>query len=176
MKENLDYDVVKVFDSKELFVGATIEATEDILNMLEDDDNFARAWPVSAIKLGEKMDRTPFSDIVNATSYRPHSLTGVDTLHKAGIRGKGVTIGVVDTGVDYTHPDVGAATSESESSTQTNRRQIGGGIGPDRTVVGGTDLVGDGCKSCPMFQRVFTHRSFRTCRLAKRKMSKRTGQ
>ncbi|MFP7298777.1 S8 family serine peptidase [Neobacillus niacini] len=31
---------------------------------------------------------------------------GVDKLHKEGITGKGVKVGVIDTGVDYTHPDL----------------------------------------------------------------------
>jgi subtilisin family serine protease len=106
LKTSRDYDVVKVFDSDGLFFGATIEASDDVLDVLEEDTTIAQAWPVTAMKLSTKMDRTTFSDIVNATSYRPHSLTGVDKLHKAGIRGKGVTIGVVDTGLDYTHPDV----------------------------------------------------------------------
>lgn len=30
-------------------------------------------------------------------------MTGVDKLHAAGILGKGVTVAVVDTGVDYMH-------------------------------------------------------------------------
>jgi subtilisin family serine protease len=32
---------------------------------------------------------------------------GVDKLHAAGIKGKGIKIGVVDTGVDYNHPALG---------------------------------------------------------------------
>jgi subtilisin family serine protease len=83
---------------------------------------------VTAIKLSTAIDKVTFTEIVNATTYRPHSLTGVDQLHRSGIRGKGTVIGVVDTGLDYTHPD------------------IGGGIGPDKTVLGGTDLVGDNCR------------------------------
>ncbi|WP_163100099.1 S8 family serine peptidase [Peribacillus alkalitolerans] len=31
---------------------------------------------------------------------------GVDKLHKEGITGKGVKVGVIDTGIDYTHPDL----------------------------------------------------------------------
>ncbi|WP_223595657.1 S8 family serine peptidase [Neobacillus bataviensis] len=34
---------------------------------------------------------------------------GVDKLHKEGITGKGVKVGVIDTGVDYHHPDLKAA-------------------------------------------------------------------
>jgi hypothetical protein len=38
------------------------------------------------------------------TGSAPHDLMGVDKLHKEGITGKGIKIGVLDTGIDYNHP------------------------------------------------------------------------
>src|SRR5690606_39309916 len=43
----------------------------------------------------------------------------------AGSTGAGVTVAVLDTGIDYTHPD------------------LGGGFGPGHKVVGGYDVVND---------------------------------
>jgi subtilisin family serine protease len=40
-------------------------------------------------------------------NYSVHSSTGVDKLHAAGLFGKGVKIGSLDTGIDYTVPAVG---------------------------------------------------------------------
>jgi subtilisin family serine protease len=57
--------------------------------------------------------------------YPPHALTGVDKLHAQGVLGKGIIIGVLDTGVDYTHP------------------ALGGCFGQGCKIGGGTDLVGD---------------------------------
>ena len=37
----------------------------------------------------------------------PHKMTGVDKLHAAGIKGRGIKIAVMDTGVDYHHPALG---------------------------------------------------------------------
>ena len=39
-------------------------------------------------------------------NYSMHQWTGVDVLHKQGIRGKGAVVAVVDTGIDYTHEAV----------------------------------------------------------------------
>jgi len=41
-----------------------------------------------------------------AANYTLHDMTGVDKLHEAGITGKGVTVAVIDTGIDYSHPAV----------------------------------------------------------------------
>ena len=54
----------------------------------------------------------------------PHHLTGVDKLHEAGIRGRGVKIAIIDTGINYKHKALGRC------------------FGPGCKVVGGYDLVG----------------------------------
>lgn len=58
-------------------------------------------------------------------SFSTHVMTGVDKLHAQGITGKGIKIGILDTGTDYTNP------------------VLGGAFGPGHKVAGGTDLVGD---------------------------------
>ena len=50
-------------------------------------------------------------------------MTGVDKLHEEGIEGAGVIVGIVDSGVDYTHP------------------ALGGCFGPGCKIAGGVDLV-----------------------------------
>ncbi|KAL6872718.1 hypothetical protein J3F83DRAFT_730795 [Trichoderma novae-zelandiae] len=37
----------------------------------------------------------------------PSKMAGVDKLHVKGIKGKGVKIGIIDTGVDYMHASLG---------------------------------------------------------------------
>ncbi|KAL0066730.1 hypothetical protein AAF712_006335 [Marasmius tenuissimus] len=54
-----------------------------------------------------------------------HYMIGVDKLHAAGITGKGVKIGIIDTGVDYKNP------------------ALGGGLGKGFHVAGGYDYTGD---------------------------------
>ena len=57
--------------------------------------------------------------------YPPHQMTGVDKLQEQGRTGEGILVGIVDTGVDFTHP------------------ALGGCFGPGCKIVGGADLVGD---------------------------------
>ncbi|EJD38527.1 subtilisin-like protein [Auricularia subglabra TFB-10046 SS5] len=57
--------------------------------------------------------------------YPPNIMTGVDRVHATGNAGKGIKIGIIDTGVDYTHP------------------ALGGGFGKGKKFVGGYDFVGD---------------------------------
>ncbi|KZV95486.1 subtilisin-like protease [Exidia glandulosa HHB12029] len=54
-----------------------------------------------------------------------HVMLGVDKARERGLTGKGIRIGVIDTGVDYTHP------------------LLGGKFGPGHKIAGGRDLVGD---------------------------------
>ncbi|CAK1358360.1 unnamed protein product [Cercospora beticola] len=53
----------------------------------------------------------------------PHSFTGVQQLHDAGINGQEVRIAMIDSGVDYLHPAFGA------------------GLGPNYTVTYGVNLA-----------------------------------
>ncbi|VTT72934.1 unnamed protein product [Fusarium fujikuroi] len=73
------------------------------------------------------MPKVEFSESGPSSSIRNYSIhhwTGVDKLHAAGIRGKGSTVAIIDTGIDYTH------------------KALGGCFGPGCKVKGGYDLVG----------------------------------
>ena len=59
-------------------------------------------------------------------SYGPHIMGGVDKLHNKNFTGKGIYIGIVDTGVDFMHP------------------ALGRGFGAGFKFIAGEDLVGDG--------------------------------
>lgn len=52
-------------------------------------------------------------------------MTGADVVQASGNSGSGIKVAVIDTGIDYNHPD------------------LGGGFGPGFRVAGGFDLVGD---------------------------------
>jgi minor extracellular serine protease Vpr len=69
--------------------------------------------------------------------------TGVDQeWQDLGFTGKGVTIGVIDDGLDYTHADFGGP-GTPEAFEQNNPVVIEPGSFPTAKVTGGTDFVGD---------------------------------
>lgn len=59
------------------------------------------------------------------TTFSPHVMTQVDQLRARGVRGAGIKVAVIDTGIDYDHP------------------ALGGCFGEGCLVSFGTDLVGD---------------------------------
>ncbi|KAM0270464.1 hypothetical protein ACHAQH_009405 [Verticillium albo-atrum] len=114
--------VSKTFDS-DVFSGLSVESDHDNVDSLQEVVEVARAWPVNRFKLAA-VDAASFSEEAMAGNWSIHQTTGVDRLHAAGIFGKGVKIGVIDSGIDYNHA------------------ALGGGFGPGFKVVGGYDLVG----------------------------------
>ena len=58
-------------------------------------------------------------------TFSPHVMTQVDQLRARGVRGAGIKVAIVDTGIDYDHP------------------ALGGCFGEGCLVSFGTDLVGD---------------------------------
>ncbi|CAD7063042.1 unnamed protein product [Tilletia caries] len=59
-------------------------------------------------------------------TYGPHVMVGADKLHNEGSFGAGIKVGVIDTGIDYTHPAFGNCYGK-----------------PGCTVVGGYSFVSD---------------------------------
>src|SRR5262249_8332249 len=57
--------------------------------------------------------------------YTAITMTGADVAHANGWTGTGIKVAIIDTGIDYNHPD------------------LGGCFGPGCRVTGGYDFVGD---------------------------------
>lgn len=124
--------VLRVYSS-EVFKGASIEVEDSNVDSLNAIREVSRAWNARYLTLPEDSlnPQQKFASYSEAAAtgqfnYSIHHMTGVDKLHAAGIKGKGVVIAVVDSGVDYHH------------------RALGAGFGSGHKIIGGYDLVGSG--------------------------------
>ncbi|OBR16515.1 subtilase [Colletotrichum higginsianum IMI 349063] len=117
--------VLKTFESA-VFSGASLETDNHNLDTLRVLPDVVGVWPNSKARLIAPVKRQVDVDADAAGAHAVHWATGVDEIHKEGILGEGVKVGIVDSGVWYKHA------------------ALGGGFGPGFKVVGGWDFVGDG--------------------------------
>lgn len=89
-------------------------------------------------------------DLKNKNSVK---FIGADQLHAQGIKGQGMTIGIIDTGIDYTHSMLGGTGSiEDYKSIPPHQSNS---FFPNNKVVGGYDFVGteyDAAAADPLFR------------------------
>ncbi|KAI4864775.1 subtilisin-like protein [Hypoxylon rubiginosum] len=116
--------IVKAFNSP-IFSGASIETDSYGMDKLQALPDVLRVWPNERAYLGP-VEPTVLDGFPASFNYTTHNITGVSKLHDAGILGKGVKVGIVDSGTWYNHT------------------ALGGGFGPGFKVAGGHDFVGDG--------------------------------
>ncbi|KAF9979453.1 hypothetical protein BGZ65_006548, partial [Modicella reniformis] len=125
---NVDYTVrgeYTVFNgaSLSIFSGHDGEALSKM-------NGIKHVWPVVLVKLPKewKSNKKPTDPEVVSL----HTMTGVDKVHKKyKLTGKGIKIGVIDTGIDYTHPAFAASGAKV------------GCFGKNCRVKYGYDFVGD---------------------------------
>ncbi len=107
-----DSDVKEVYTNS--FSGFLIETTSDKISEIEKIPGVKKVYPDKKVQayLDLSVPLIDADDVWNLVDDDGHSLDGT-----------GVTVGVIDTGVDYTHPD------------------LGGCIGSNCKVVGGYDFI-----------------------------------
>jgi minor extracellular serine protease Vpr len=101
-----------------LWRGLSVNAASDAIALIARLPSVGAVFPVLTMRVGPTGQATP--DLAHALA-----MTGADVAQSNGWTGAGVKVGVIDTGVDYDHPD------------------LGGGFGPGHRVATGYDFVGD---------------------------------
>ncbi|WP_304502684.1 S8 family serine peptidase [Brachybacterium sp. ACRRE] len=124
-KDGLDVTVDQSFTHA--WNGMAVSMTKADAEALQDVDGVTAVYPVMQVALPpDQDDASPEDEYANA-------MTGVDTVQKVdGLDGEGVTVGVIDSGVDYNNPDLGGSGTDDQTKDF-----------PGSRVTMGYDFVGD---------------------------------
>jgi minor extracellular serine protease Vpr len=131
-RERFAYDqlwngIALAIDPADVMTLAQIQGVAAIYPVMEvAPSGRSRATDAAAGGRGSSGDAAPASSLAAALS-----MVGADRIQAAGIDGAGVRVALIDTGIDYMHPD------------------LGGGFGPGFRVEGGFDFVGDNYRGPP---------------------------
>ncbi len=106
-----------------LWNGLAIKAGAKYIQRVAGLRGVRAVYPVGITEAPEKPDH--IGSVANPNLFTSVPMTGAPEVWNLGFTGKGVKVAVMDTGVDYNHPD------------------LGGCFGPGCRVAGGWDLVGD---------------------------------
>lgn len=114
------------FEFSSLWNGLSIKASPGEVGRIAALPGVKAIWPVVTVDAPEPREENG-ADMLTALA-----MTGADIVqNQLGYTGRGIKVGIIDTGIDYMHPD------------------LGGGFGPGYRVFTGWDFVGDAYDANP---------------------------
>ncbi len=124
-----ELDVRQTFSS--LWSGLSADMDDDAVEIVSELPQVRAVYPVLPVQVPTTPTSEP--DLVSALT-----MTGADIAQsELGFDGTGIRVGIIDTGVDYDHPDLGGSGTDGETGFPTAK------------VVAGYDFVGDDYNADP---------------------------
>ncbi|KAJ1976159.1 hypothetical protein H4R33_006499 [Dimargaris cristalligena] len=121
---NIPYTINQNYST--LFNAAALSIGDEYLDSVVGLANNNGTWPMRVVSLAAQVDYSTRYYTLPPKKQLAHAYTGVDKAQsELGLTGKGIKIGFLDAGIDYTHP------------------AFGGCFGPGCRVQYGYDFVGD---------------------------------
>ena len=125
-------EVTSEYDT--LWNGLAVSADASSLTTLAGSGVVEAIFPIGLIEAPEQVEGSDYAPQMGTAK----GMTGADRVHdELGITGDGIKIGIIDTGVDYDHPDFGGGGTP------------GGDTFPTERVAYGYDFVGDSYNADP---------------------------
>lgn len=111
IQKSKDIDSSKITfgeEYKTVFNGIEVKLPGKYVEKLLESDQVKAIYDNQVMQLELPKEENQKSNVNTPDTYMLDSLNdiGVDRLHKEGITGKGIKVGIIDTGIDYTHPDL----------------------------------------------------------------------
>jgi subtilisin family serine protease len=118
--------------------GLAVYASEDVAAQMLNIGGVKNVTPVRQMSRPlEEVSKTATTHVEDVTSV---SFIGADEAHKLGFSGQGMRVGIIDTGIDYTHKMLGGTGNPADyKSVDPNQPSQ---LFPNKKVIGGVDLVG----------------------------------
>jgi subtilisin family serine protease len=91
---------------KHAFNGAAVTVPGNMLEELVKSDVVKRVWNNKEYQLDLPKEPEELKSTAQSGSADSNRQIGADKLHEENIKGKGIKVGVIDTGIDYNHPDL----------------------------------------------------------------------
>ncbi|PGS48345.1 S8 family serine peptidase [Bacillus sp. AFS041924] len=105
-RSTVDYKIKRSFKTALNGISMSLPANQ-VENLLK-SKVVKNVWSIEQFKIdppNQKEITDQFkADEFNIANYSPYD--GLDRLHEEGLTGKGIKIGILDTGIDYNHPDL----------------------------------------------------------------------
>ncbi|PGS51615.1 S8 family serine peptidase [Bacillus sp. AFS041924] len=98
------YKITRSF--KTAYNGVSMNLPANKVGSLLQSDAVKAVYKSATFSIDPPINSNSHSDEESTKRIESIPFLGVDKLHKEGITGKGVKVGVIDTGIDYHHPDL----------------------------------------------------------------------